>query len=544
MIPSARRIRVNQVGYPTDAEKIAIFLDEGPFEVVDAVTGTAVWRGAAAGDRHDEASGLHVAAGDFSPVTAAGRYYLRHVATGERSAEFAISPSVYEPVQRGLLKAFYYFRCGTALAESFAGPWTHGACHLADGIVYGEAGRRLDGSGGWHDAGDYGKYTVPAAKAVADLLLAYECYPDAFRRPLPLPETDGAMPDVLHECRWELAFLLKMQDPDSGGAFHKLTTKRFPPLDRKPEDDLDDLYFMPVSPTATGGFAAVMAMAARAYRPFDAAFANRCLAAALRAWEWLEARPDAPNFKNPPDVATGEYGDDCSDDERYWAAAELYRTTGETRFYDEAARLHKLPFSKTELGWADVGGYGTLALLLHDEYRVAAGLRASLLDAWKNRADQLVARAVKDGFRTTLEKADYIWGSNMLAMNRAMHLLVARRLFGDPLYERTALDQVHYLLGRNAPDISYVTGFGDRAVRDPHYRPGAADGVDEPVPGFVAGGPNANLQDDIARNRLAGKPPALCFADHKDSYSTNEVTIYWNSPAVFVFSHWVPQEAG
>lgn len=535
----ARRIAVNQIGYPAEGTKQAIFREKGTFELVEAASGVPVLRGTTGEPRFDEASGLSVCVGDFSSATTPGRYFIRHVESGEASATFAIDPSPYAGVQRGLLKAFYFFRCGMALTEPYAGPWTRDACHLAEGIVYSDPRRRLDGSGGWHDAGDYGKYTVPAAKALADLLLACECYPHAFREPLPLPETDGVMPDVLHECRWELDFLFKMQDPESGGAFHKLTTKRFPPLDRKAEDDRDDQYFLPASPTATGCFAAVMAMAARIYRPFDAGYADRCLAAALRAWDWLQANPDAPIFKNPEDVHTGEYGDTCDDDERFWAAAELYRTTGEARFHKEAKRLAALPFSKTELGWADVGGYGTLACLLQEEHRIDPALRVDLLDAWKARADKIVQTAAADGFGVSLGVKDYIWGSNMLVMNNAMHLLLAHRFFGDPAYEQTALDQVHYLLGRNAPDMSYVTGFGDRAVRNPHYRPGVADGVEDPVPGFVSGGPNAGLQDEAARKALEGQPPALCILDHEDSYSTNEVTIYWNSPAVFAISHWM-----
>lgn len=534
----ARHIAVNQIGYPSAGEKRAIFQMQGSFEVIDIVTGKPVFQGETGPLRMDAASGTPVCAGDFSAVTAQGRYFIRQPDSGARSAAFTIAESPYDDVQRGLLKAFYFYRCGMDLTEEFAGPWAHEACHLAKGTVYGESHRKLDGSGGWHDAGDYGKYTVPAAKAVADLLLAHDCYPAAFARSLPLPETDGGMPDVLHECRWELDFLFKMQDPESGGAFHKLTTKTFPALDRKAEEDLGEQFFLPVSPTATACFAAIMAMAARVYRPFDAAYADRCLKAALRAWDWLAGNPDAPQFKNPADIHTGEYGDTCDDDERYWASAELYRTTGEARFHQELKRLAARPFSKTGLGWADVGGYGTIAYLLMEENRADADLRNTLAEAWKTRADEFARTADADGYRVSLRPQDYIWGSNMLVMNNAMHLLLAHRLFGDPVHEQAALDQVHYLLGRNVLDISYVSGFGDRAVRHLHYRPNVADGVDDPVPGFVSGGPNAGLQDPAAKP-LTGNPPAKCFIDHIDSYSTNEVTIYWNSPAVFVLSHWL-----
>lgn len=95
-----------------------------------------------------------------------------------------------------------------------------------------------------------------------------------------------------------------------------------------PEDDTAPLYLSPISATATGCFAGIMAMSARIYSPYDEAFAASCLKAAVRAWAWLEEHPDEPGFRNPADIATGEYGDGQDADERYWAAAELYRTTG------------------------------------------------------------------------------------------------------------------------------------------------------------------------------------------------------------------------
>jgi endoglucanase len=531
-------IAVNQIGYPARAAKIACFTKAGEFRVVDAATGETVFTGRTGEARPDANSGVSVAHGDFTGLTAPGRYRIEM--DGQSSAGFEISERPYDELHRGLLKAFYYFRCGMDLVPEYAGPWTHGACHRRSAAVYGEPGRRVDGSGGWHDAGDYGKYTVPAAKAVADLLLAYECYPEAFRRPVPIPETDGRMPDVLHECRYELDFLFRMQDERTGGVHHKLTTLRFPPLNRKAEEDLDELYVMPVSPTATADFAAVMALASRICRPFDPAYADRCLAAARRAWDWLARNPDAPGYRNPPDVFTGEYGDRHGDrDERYWAAAELYRATGEDAYREAFLRLAREDFDKFALGWADMGGYGTIAWLLNGRGKGDNALYDELLDGLRAEADRIAAIADADGYRVSLERHEYVWGSNMLAMNDAMLLLIADRLLGGESWRAAALDQIHYLLGRNVLGISFVTGFGERAYRNPHYRPGVADGVDEPVPGFVSGGPNAGLHDDCMRRHLQGKPPAQCYIDHRDSYAGNEVTIYWNSPAVFAVSAFV-----
>lgn len=536
---NSRAITVNQIGYPADAAKIAAFTKTGPFTIVNSATGEIVYRGETGEAKFDEASGVAVAHGDFSSVTAPGRYRIE--LGSDSSAEFEISEQPYTALHTGLLKAFYFYRCGMDLTEEYAGPWTHKACHLSPAIVHGRPDRApIDACGGWHDAGDYGKYTSPGAKAVADLLLAYELYPAAFSRPVPIPETDGRTPDVLHECRYELDYLLKMQDEETGGAFHKVTTLRFPGLAVKAEDDLADLYMLPVSPTATANFAAVMALAARIYKPFDAAYAEVCLRAAVRAWDWLTANPDVPDFKNPSDVFTGEYGDRRGNkDERFWAAAELYRTTGDPVYHEAFKTLYAADFAKYELGWADMGGYGVIAYLLGGEAAADPALYAQLRDGLRAEADRIANIARGEGYLVSLEQSEYLWGSNMLVGNDAMLLLIAHHLLGDESYRAVALDQVHYLMGRNVLDTSYVTGFGDRAYRNPHYRPGVADDVDDPVPGFVAGGPNSGLQDACMKENLQGKPPAQCYFDHEDSYAGNEVTIYWNSPVLFAVSAFV-----
>ncbi|MDU4697844.1 MAG: glycoside hydrolase family 9 protein [Paenibacillus sp.] len=538
-----RNITVNQLGYPAETAKAFVYAGTGGgYEIVDTTSEEIAYRGRTGPAQRDEATGTMVCRGDFGDLRTPGTYQIR--LNGESSAVFTISSNPYADLQQGLLKGFYYFRCGMELEEAFAGPWKHHACHTSEGIVYDDPSLRLDSRGGWHDAGDYGKYTGPGAKAVADLLLAYEANPQAFDRPIPLPDSDGQMPDVLHECRYELDWLFKMQDPRSGGAFHKLTTKQFPALDMMPVDDRADLYFLPVSATATACLAGVMAMAARIYRPFDDTFATRCLQAAERAWTWLERTPPHPNgpgFKNPSDVSTGEYGDPSDLDERYWAAAELYRTTGEASYHVAFRVLAAQPFPKYELGWANMSGYGTIAYLLSAEAGVEtdAAWVTALRNGLIEEADQLARRCAEDGYLTSLRPEDYIWGSNMILMNNAMLLLIAGHFDGGERYRELALEHIHYLLGRNVLDFSYVSGFGDRPVNRLHHRPSVADGVEAAVPGLVSGGPNRNLNDDYMLEHLQGQPPAQCFADHELSYAGNEVTIYWNSPAVFVVSHFV-----
>lgn len=534
MLSHAYQINLNQLGYSPGLTKVFTSNAAGRFEVVNGRSGETVYSGETSPLRPDESSGIPVAQGDFSAVGSPGSYFIRLTDAGVQSPLFPIGGRPYQTIKNALLKSFYYQRCGVELEAAYAGPWSHKACHLSDAYVHGKPEERYSQTGGWHDAGDYGKYTVAASKAVADLMLAYEWFPSAFREPVGIPDPEIRMPDVLAEVRFELLFLLKMQRRD-GAVYHKVTTAEFPALDCMPESDTADLIFSPISDTSTAAFAAVMAMAARIYRDMDASMAENYGRAAKSAWKWLTENHSGAGFKNPSDIKTGEYGDDCRLDEKYWAAAELYRWTREPQYLAAAQELAgSEAFSLCELGWADTGGYGTLCLLSMEAGDLPAPLRSQLLNAWAAEADSCVGRCAADGFGVALLPDEYIWGSNMLVMNRAMLLITASRLTGRTSFASAALDQWHYLLGRNTLGYCYVTGFGAKPVMNPHHRPSVGDGIPEPVPGMVAGGPNSSIQDEAAASLLKGQPPAACFIDHKDSYSTNEMTIYWNSPAVFV----------
>lgn len=533
-----QHIAMNQLGYRPQDRKLAVIQEQtGVYRIVNEQTGEVAWEGETSALQADQASGAKVSQLDFTSLKEAGQYRIE--GNGDRSWTFTIDGRVYDDVQVAVLKAFYYLRCGVELTSEYAGPWKHGACHTSPVIVYDQPDKTIDGTGGWHDAGDYGKYIVAAGKAVADMLLAYELYPHAFDRKVPLPESDERMVDVLHEVKVELDWMLKMQDQDTGGVYHKLTTLQFPPLDTMPEEDTAELYALPISACATASFAATMAMAARVYRRLDQPYAERCLDAAKQAWKWLEANPQTPGFKNPVDVGTGEYGDENDRDERYWAAAELYRATGEAEYHQVLLQSVKaLGFNLTALGWSDMGGYGTISYLLCEHERDEA-IVGVLKKALSQRAAELAQVSEKDGYGISLLPEDYRWGSNMDVMNHAMLLLLTQHIEGHHRYEGIAAAHVHYLLGMNVNEISYISGYGHVAMAYPHHRPSVGDGIEAPVPGMVSGGPNKNLQDEYAAKHLQGKAPAACYADHEDSYATNEVTIYWNSPALFVLSHFV-----
>lgn len=530
-------IRLNQMGYrPKDVKQAVVAGTGTVFHLVPAAGGPSVYMGSLAEPVPDSVTGGEICLADFSAFGTPGEYRLVVEGVGG-SYPFTIAEDVYAGVDAAVLKFFYFQRCGMALEPAYAGEWAHNACHLGEGAVFGDDNRTWAAPGGWHDAGDYGRYSVNTAVSLADLLLAWEMYPDAFDDGSGIPESGNGVPDILDEARYALQWLLRMQDAQTGGVYHKLSAVNFASMTVMPEHDLLQMYFSPISSTATADYAAVMAMSARVFHPVDETFSAECLAAAEKAWTWLASYDGAPGFSNPKGMQTGEYGDHDDRDERFWAASELYRTTGET-VYGDAVRVAFAGggMSWTGLGWQEVSGFGSLAYLMSAwESRdpvVADGLR----EKWLADAEKARAHVGADTYGSSLGASEYGWGSNAGVLNRAVQLLVAHRLSPDPKWMAAAESTRHYLLGHNVLGQCYVTGFGTKTVKKPHHRPTLADKTMAPVPGMVAGGPNGALQDPAVKAACEGLPPAACYVDDVTSYSTNEVAINWNAPAVFVFA--------
>jgi endoglucanase len=361
---------------------------------------------------------------------------------------------------------------------------------------------------------------------------------------LHIPESTNSTPDILDELRWNLDWMLTMQD-DDGGVWHKQTSEDFAAF-VMPENDKLVSYVIGTgkepykSSTATADFAAVMAIAARVYKTFDAAYARECLAAAEKAWTWLQKHPSV-TFRNSGNVLTGGYGDNDARDEVLWAAAELWRTTRQQDYerYFLAHYAEQLPsIGAGPPGWPRVASLAlwTYALDTGANEDAAVAIRNASLKS----ADEIVERTSKTGYRVSLRSRDYIWGSNGVVANYGVQLLIANVFKPDPRYTQTALENLHYLLGRNTFSLSWVTQVGENSFRHPHHRPSGADRNAEPWPGLLSGGPNRSRQDP-AMKRLADLPPAKMYMDETESYATNEIAINWNAPLVFLLAAFAPE---
>jgi endoglucanase len=558
------RVRVNQVGYLPDGPKHATVVTEStePFEwsLADG-SGAQVATGLSTPRGVDAASGQNVHTIDFSGLTAAGTGYTL-TADGETSYPFAIG-DVYDRLRSDSLQFFYIQRSGIAIdgalvGEEYARPAGHVgvAPNQGDTDVPCQPGvcdHRLDVRGGWYDAGDHGKYVVNGGIATAQLLGTYErtltapsAEPGALEDgTLRVPERGNGVPDVLDEARWELEFLLRMRVPSgplSGMAHHKMHDENWTGLPLAPEDDPELRELHPVSTAATLNLAASAAQGARLFEPYDAQFAARALDAARTAYAAARANPDL--LADPNDgTGGGSYSDNDVSDEFYWAAAELYLTTGEQQFLTDvqASPHHTGPvFGPTGFGWGSTAALGRLDLATVPSGLPAEDLalvRKSVVDA----ADTYLDTAAGQAYGLPLPGApeNYFWGGNSNIINNAVVMATAYDLTGERRYRDGALSGVDYIFGRNGLNHSYVTGWGTKTPQNQHSRI-FGNQVDPTLPhppaGSIAGGANAALQDPFAEELLAGCAPQFCYVDDIQSYSTNEVAINWNSALAWLAS--------
>ncbi len=514
-------ITTNQVGYRSDSKKTAVFRNadsESEFSVVNADTNKVVYTGKLSDGINNVYAGEINKIGDFSSVTETGKYYIK-CGNLDNSYTFEISDNVYSNLLDDSIRMLYLQRCGTVIQDSDFG---HSACHTGIATIYG-TNDKIDVSGGWHDAGDYGRYIVPAAKSVADLLYAYEANPELYSDSIGIPESGNGTPDILDEVRYELEWMKKMQRSD-GGVYHKVTCENFPGY-VSPEAETAPLIVTPVSTTSTADFCASMALAYEFYKDIDEAFAQDCLERAELAWSFLEANPNLI-FTNPTDITTGDYGDNSDYDERYWAAAQLYRATGNSK-YENA--LNGMSAYKG-LDWSTVGDYGNIAILTDKKISKDSSIYTKAKNIVISQADKFTTVSNNSPYGAAITKFD--WGSNMTVANAGIILSTAYNITGDEKYLNAANAQIDYLLGTNPVGECFFTGYGTVSPENPHHRPSMA--VGKSMKGMLVGGVNQNLEDSAAKAYCQGLPAAKCYVDHSESYSTNEITIYWNSPLTYL----------
>ncbi len=546
------RIQLNQVGFYPQATKLAAVsgdVSNSSFYITSTNLADTLYRGVLKEAKAALYSPLTVRMADFTPLKQEGSFVLLIPGIGH-SYPFLISANVHNEAATASLKGFYYQRISMPLEKQYAGKWHRSSGH-PDNVVYihpsaaskeRPAGTMLSSIGGWYDAGDYNKYIVNSGITMGTLLSAYEDFP-AYFEPLTvnIPESRNAIPDLLDEVLYNLRWMLTMQDPQDGGVYHKCTNADFdgmvmPGVTKAPR------YLVQKSTAAALDFAAVMAQASRVYSRYTAhlpGLADSCSKAAFAAWNWALRNPATVysqkeiNSKHKPAITTGEYGDRNFKDEWLWAAAELFTTTKEKRFFDTVA-VHMKDAADLP-SWGSVGLLGYYSLLRHREALPAftKTVAQAMQDSVVRMADAYLEGMKRNAYHVVMGQTakDFVWGSNAVAANQGILLINAYKLTQDTKYINAALQNVDYLLGRNATGYSFLTGIGSKTPMYPHHRPSEADGIIEPVPGLLAGGPNPGMQDKC---KYTFTDPERAYSDVACSYASNEIAINWNAPAVYL----------
>jgi len=535
------KIQINQVGFLPQDNKVAVITkqQQGTFRVFSLATQQVVFTGQLRDKGRWPLSDEVVSLADFSQVTQAGDYRLE-LDEGRQSALFSISPLAYSELLDASLKAYYFNRASMALSAEYAGQWAREVGHPDTQVmIHASAasdqrpeGTVISAPKGWYDAGDYGKYVVNSGISTYTLLLAYRHFSDFYAtRSGHIPESNDAVPDILNEVKWNLDWLEAMQDPNDGGVYHKLTTLNFSGS-VMPDKATEQRYVVQKSTAAALNFAAVMAFASQVYSDYESAYPGKSAAyshAALKAWDWAKAHPEV-YYQQPDDVKTGAYGDKNLADEFAFAAAQLFVLTQDPSYLDEFLRLDQ-PF--TVANWASTAGLGYFTLVSFAQDLMSAEQYQQIADKLIKQAELIVTQLEESAYQVPLIESDFVWGSNAVAMNKAMVLLIANQYKVKPQFRDGAVALSDYVLGRNPTGYAYVTGFGQQSPLHIHHRPSEADGVVAPVPGFVAGGAQNGWQDKCT---YPSKMPAASYVDDFCSYSTNEIAINWNAPLVYVLA--------
>jgi endoglucanase len=539
---SSAKIVINQVGYLPTSPKVA-FLVNGDtaspkIELVNSANQQIVKVITPSQSALDPDSQDRLQTIDFSQVQQTGKYFLR--AGSLKSYPFEIAPNVYQESIVKLLHSYYLQRCGVAIDDPVTGI-RHAACHLRDGAMAHKDGANLAGkfipaTGGWHDAGDYGKYVSTTAVTTGQLLSLYEAHPKAFGdRQLSIPESGNGIPDLLDEMRVGLDWMLPMQRSD-GAIYRKLSGKKWPPI-VSPDEDTQPRFIYGISTPETAKFAAAMSIASRVYAPWQPQQSAVYLKAAQRAWDYLQTQSTIKvDWIDGDDSGSGKYLESPTDpepslkidtDDRLWAAAELFITTKDPKY--EQYFLQQLPkFDYSLFEWKDPSSLGIANYLNAIKTPKSSQIKAQITAKILRRAETILQQVKTSGYHLANQR--FIWGSNKMTATEGMTLLLAYQLTNKSEYRQGAIDQIDYLLGRNPFNQTFVTGIGTYPVQHIDHIFARARKIS--IPGLLVGGPNSGAQDGLApKNR-----GILSYLDHEKSYATNEYAIDYNAALVALMS--------
>ncbi len=515
-------IKVNQEGYKPDSQKIALVTGFGDaidcnvgtqFSLVNTITEQTVFtRSLELVTEYDELfSGEAMLCADFSQFTEAGSYCLYIDDIGELSTEFFIADDVYDDLLADSMRYYYYQRANTEITQDFGEGLSRSDVTPEDFDIDGE-----DVSGGWYDAGDVGKYVSPGATAVNTLLWAYKLYSDKFYDGQNnIPESGNGIPDILDEVRYELDFLLKMQDEESGGFHMKVKS-------RSENDSANDRTVWECTTNSTADCTAVLAFASTIYCEFDSSYADNLLKAAQRGWEYIE--------KNPSYYVQTTYSGEDDSSAAFWAAGCLYYATGND-VYGKYIEEHYSDYLSRLSGAEYCHNVGNMAIYGYYTYLMSDGcdeqISQEITKCYKTWRKGVRSRYEANPWSVAINEWGFWWGSFNTILGSAQDMIIGNYVIDDDETDSKTIsaDALNFIMGENPLRKSFVAGHGDDGILQTFSNFWeSGEGFPD---GYMPGGINS-LEGEIL-----SKYPMKCYTDEPFDWVTNENSIYWNAVLVF-----------
>jgi len=477
---------------------------------------------------------------DFTDLTLSGKFRLE--AEGYKTPQFEISPTLYQDVLDFASGWFFIQRCGCEV------PGWHAPCHLDDGVIrsfeqedFGRILETIDATGGWHDAGDYNKWTLYAWVGILGLLETIPSLPDQRAK-------------IIDEVRWEVEYMLKVQDDE--GFFYDV--HGWHPAQKEDgtwENNAWNWWDIPEKETdnkpGTGDERTLSFTCNKSHEPREAARAGyslslfaehlehddplreRCINAALKTRECLISKTESTERRIDERAAL------------VFLDLSLKQCTGDEIFLSEArAEIAEIMSLQDDAGWfADRAGEKEPALNYHFGFTYVM----ALLNYAKRQPDREETAEIEKSVRRFLDfelrqiagspfmhRREYkvggdpldlpnVWqGYNPYFCAGAYIAAQACQLWGEPEWLDYAERQVQWIMGRNPLGLSMVVGVGHDFPGVYHHRYATIPGREDcRVPGGVLNGMNGGEENGEPNNQ-----PVMTVGESgvTGDWQTNE---YW-----------------
>lgn len=547
-------IRVNQIGYLPDDIKVAVMIMEQPedvksFKVTNVATGKSVKLKTIKhkGAQHPFGATARL---DFSSIKTAGTYVVE--AGSAKSREFKIGKDVYAGANEVPLRYMRQQRCGF-------NPFLNDSCHTLDGrlVLSGkDDNKKVDVTGGWHDASDYLQYLTTSANAVYQMLFAYTKNPDVWGDEYLANGRPGknGIPDILDEARWGLEWMVKM-NPNDSTFYNQIADDRDHKFSGLPGDDPVDYGWgagkeRPVYPccgkpyglskykndskglaSSVGKFCSSFSLGAEVFASIDSQFARLLKKKAANAYEVGKANPGA--CQTACTVSPYYYEEDNWSDDMELAAIQMFRTTGEKVYLKDAINYGRLEPVTPWMGadsahhyqWYPFMNMGHALLAMEKDEKV----KKEFLRNMKAGLERVRDRAGDNAF---MHGIPFIWCSNNLTTAFITQAMLYRELSGDTQYQEIETAMRDWLFGVNPWGKCMIIALpehGDYPL-DPHSPLGDKGG--HRLDGGVIDGPvYAGIFNSLwglhLRNedKYAKFHNIAVYHDDYSDYSTNEPTM-------------------